>query len=169
VRATTLMCTRVPLRMVYVQGTLARRLAWEPGDKIMLVQVKTRPGKEPGRPYADLWSRPGYLVRRMHQIHVGLFWEECHRYDITPYGQKNTYAFCGSVDHHRGQTTVSGYEVRRQRPGKGLPESPGWGLYPILVGCSFGSDCAFNSARGRCMTRVGDAGRGREIIHAAAR
>jgi DNA-binding MarR family transcriptional regulator len=20
----------------------------------------------------------------MHQIHVGLFWEECHRYDITP-------------------------------------------------------------------------------------
>jgi hypothetical protein len=47
--------------------------------------------------------------------------------------------------------------VRRQRPGGGLPECLAWGLYPILVGCSFESDGAFKSARARCMTRVGDA------------
>ncbi|HYA72610.1 MAG TPA: MarR family transcriptional regulator [Roseiarcus sp.] len=46
--------------------------------------TKVRPGKEPGRPYADLWARPGYLARRMHQIHVGLFAEECRDFDITP-------------------------------------------------------------------------------------
>ncbi len=46
--------------------------------------TKLRPGKEPGRPYADLWARPGYLVRRAHQIHVGLFAEECRDFDITP-------------------------------------------------------------------------------------
>lgn len=27
--------------------------------------------------YDDLWDRPGYLVRRLHQIHLGLFAEEC--------------------------------------------------------------------------------------------
>ncbi|MGD0186958.1 MAG: MarR family transcriptional regulator [Roseiarcus sp.] len=47
-------------------------------------ETKTRSGKEPGRPYADLWGRPGFLVRRMHQIHVGLFAEECKNFDITP-------------------------------------------------------------------------------------
>jgi DNA-binding MarR family transcriptional regulator len=46
--------------------------------------TKVRPGKELGRPYADLWARPGYLARRMHQIHVGLFVEECRDFDITP-------------------------------------------------------------------------------------
>lgn len=50
----------------------------------MLAEAKVRPGKKPGRPYADLWSRPGFLVRRMHQIHIGLFAEECRNYDITP-------------------------------------------------------------------------------------
>jgi hypothetical protein len=59
--------------------------------------------------------------------------------------------------------------VRRQRPSKGLAECGAWGLYPILVGCSFESDRAFNSAGARCMTRVDDAGRDRQIIHAAAR
>ena len=47
-------------------------------------ETKTRSGKEPGRAYADLWGRPGFLVRRMHQIHVGLFAEECKNFDITP-------------------------------------------------------------------------------------
>lgn len=31
-----------------------------------------------------LWSRPGYLVRRLHQIHHALFFEECKEFDITP-------------------------------------------------------------------------------------
>jgi len=31
-----------------------------------------------------LWERPGFLVRRLHQIHVALFWEECSELNITP-------------------------------------------------------------------------------------
>ena len=43
-------------------------------------------------------------------------------------------------------------------PARWLPERRVWGFYPILVECSFESDCAFNSARARCMTGVDDAG-----------
>lgn len=32
----------------------------------------------------DLWNRPGYLVRRLHQIHVGLFAEEFANSGVTP-------------------------------------------------------------------------------------
>lgn len=31
-----------------------------------------------------LWSRPGFLVRRLHQIHVAMFFEECKSQSITP-------------------------------------------------------------------------------------
>jgi MarR family transcriptional regulator, lower aerobic nicotinate degradation pathway regulator len=31
-----------------------------------------------------LEQRPGYLIRRLHQIHVALFQEKCAAYDITP-------------------------------------------------------------------------------------
>ena len=31
-----------------------------------------------------LWRRPGYLVRRLHQIHSALFAVECAAFDITP-------------------------------------------------------------------------------------
>lgn len=31
-----------------------------------------------------LWSRPGFLVRRLHQIHVAIFFEECAGQNITP-------------------------------------------------------------------------------------
>jgi hypothetical protein len=34
-------------------------------------------------------------------------------------------------------------------PARWLPECRAWGLYPILVGCSFQSDGAFHSARAR--------------------
>ncbi|WP_172327934.1 MarR family winged helix-turn-helix transcriptional regulator [Mangrovicoccus sp. HB161399] len=33
--------------------------------------------------YDDLWGRPGYLVRRLHQIHMGLFAEACDGLDLT--------------------------------------------------------------------------------------
>jgi DNA-binding MarR family transcriptional regulator len=32
----------------------------------------------------SLWDRPGYLIRRLHQIHVAIFLEECAEYGITP-------------------------------------------------------------------------------------
>jgi DNA-binding MarR family transcriptional regulator len=31
-----------------------------------------------------LWSRPGYLVRRLNQIHYAMFFEECRNESITP-------------------------------------------------------------------------------------
>lgn len=35
-------------------------------------------------PYTDLWSRPGFLIRRLHQLHIAIFLEECGDYDVTP-------------------------------------------------------------------------------------
>ncbi|WP_323779625.1 MarR family winged helix-turn-helix transcriptional regulator [Leisingera sp.] len=33
--------------------------------------------------YEDLWDRPGYLVRRLHQVHIGLFTQACGELDLT--------------------------------------------------------------------------------------
>ena len=32
----------------------------------------------------DLYAKPGHLIRRAHQIVVGMFMEECATFDITP-------------------------------------------------------------------------------------
>jgi len=32
----------------------------------------------------DLAQRPGFLIRRLHQIHLALFAEECAGFDVTP-------------------------------------------------------------------------------------
>jgi DNA-binding MarR family transcriptional regulator len=32
----------------------------------------------------DLASRPGFLIRRLHQIHLALFAEECGTFNVTP-------------------------------------------------------------------------------------
>jgi DNA-binding MarR family transcriptional regulator len=46
------------------------------------------PGSAPSAgetgPLLPLRSRPGYLVRRLHQIHLALFLEECRAFNITP-------------------------------------------------------------------------------------
>ena len=48
----------------------------------------TKPGKlqsgEKLDRYESLWDRPGFLVRRLHQIHVAMFHEECGNFSITP-------------------------------------------------------------------------------------
>jgi DNA-binding MarR family transcriptional regulator len=31
-----------------------------------------------------LFARPGFLVRRLHQIHVAMFFEECKSHNVTP-------------------------------------------------------------------------------------
>ena len=42
-------------------------------------------GENPGGgSMTSLWDRPGYLVRRLHQIHVALFLDECAEFKITP-------------------------------------------------------------------------------------
>lgn len=36
------------------------------------------------RDFSNLWSRPGHLIRRLHQIHVAIFLEECEEFNLTP-------------------------------------------------------------------------------------
>jgi DNA-binding MarR family transcriptional regulator len=42
----------------------------------------------PRRPATDPWSvlaaRPGFLIRRLHQIHLALFADECAAFGVTP-------------------------------------------------------------------------------------
>lgn len=47
-----------------------------------------------------LWRRPGYLVRRLNQIHYALFQEECAGFDITPvqYGLLTTLSLHPDAD-----------------------------------------------------------------------
>jgi DNA-binding MarR family transcriptional regulator len=47
-----------------------------------------------------LWSRPGYLIRRLHQIHVALFLEECKPFRMTPvqYGLLTALVMHGELD-----------------------------------------------------------------------
>jgi DNA-binding MarR family transcriptional regulator len=49
-----------------------------------------------------LWGRPGYLLRRLHQIHYALFFEECAGYDITPvqYGLLTTLSLNPDLDQN---------------------------------------------------------------------
>lgn len=39
---------------------------------------------DPAPPAFDLAERPGFLIRRLHQIHVALFMAECAGFDVTP-------------------------------------------------------------------------------------
>ena len=57
----------------------------------------TLPAREPRLP---LWSRPGYLVRRLHQIHCALFLEECKLWRLTPvqYGLLTALSLRGELD-----------------------------------------------------------------------
>ena len=46
----------------------------------------------------DLAVRPGFLIRRLHQIHVALFIEECAAFDVTPV----QYSIMTAVQAHPG-------------------------------------------------------------------
>ncbi|MCW2244162.1 MarR family transcriptional regulator [Azospirillum canadense] len=52
--------------------------------------------------HMPLWARPGYLVRRLHQIHYALFFEECGDFDITPvqYGLLTSLAENPNIDQN---------------------------------------------------------------------
>lgn len=52
-----------------------------------------------------LWRRPGFLARRLHQIHSALFAEECAEHQVTPlmYSVLTALADLGPVD----QTTLA--------------------------------------------------------------
>ncbi len=51
-----------------------------------------------------LWNRPGYLVRRLNQIHYAVFYEECNTESITPvqYGILTALSVNPGID----QTTI---------------------------------------------------------------
>lgn len=51
-------------------------------------------------PRLPLWSRPGYLVRRLNQIHYALFAEECREFNVTPvqYGLLTALFIRGKLD-----------------------------------------------------------------------
>jgi DNA-binding MarR family transcriptional regulator len=59
------------------------------------------PAPPPGR--LPLWSRPGYLVRRLHQIHSAIFAEECKAFGITPV----QYGLMTALLHYPGCDQVS--------------------------------------------------------------
>lgn len=64
--------------------------------------------KKRGRKSRLSWpldQRPGFLIRRLHQIHVALFQEECAGFDITPlqYSLLTALAARGTAD----QTTLA--------------------------------------------------------------
>lgn len=47
-------------------------------------QTRPRPALKVLADRLPLWRRPGYLIRRLHQIHYALFFEECAAFGITP-------------------------------------------------------------------------------------
>lgn len=53
-------------------------------------------------PDMPLWARPGFLIRRLHQIHYALFFEECVAFDITPvqYGLLTTLSLNPDLDQN---------------------------------------------------------------------
>jgi MarR family transcriptional regulator, lower aerobic nicotinate degradation pathway regulator len=60
-------------------------------------------------PLVDVWhdnplqQRPGFLIRRLHQIHVALFMEECASQKITPV----QYSILSALDHMSGAEQIA--------------------------------------------------------------
>jgi DNA-binding MarR family transcriptional regulator len=64
--------------------------------------------KKAGQKSSNSWplgQRPGFLIRRLHQIHVALFQEKCAAFDLTPlqYSLLTALARRGTAD----QTTLA--------------------------------------------------------------
>jgi DNA-binding MarR family transcriptional regulator len=54
-----------------------------PIRRTVLRSVKKRRSKADHRPW-PLPQRPGFLIRRLHQVHVSLFQEACGKFEVTP-------------------------------------------------------------------------------------
>ncbi|KQP53369.1 MULTISPECIES: MarR family winged helix-turn-helix transcriptional regulator [unclassified Methylobacterium] len=73
-----------------------------------LAEADAAPSPEALQPLGTHWllpERPGFLIRRLHQIHVSLFSERCGAFRITPlqYSLLSLLAECGEAD----QTTLA--------------------------------------------------------------
>jgi DNA-binding MarR family transcriptional regulator len=78
-----------------------------------ILTLKKQPPTKPAKSEAKvemarvpLASRPGYLIRRLHQIHSAIFLEECQQFGITPvqYGLITTLLNNPGID----QVTLGG-------------------------------------------------------------
>jgi DNA-binding MarR family transcriptional regulator len=74
-----------------------------------------------------LWSRPGYLVRRLNQIHYALFFEECKEENITPvqYGiltvlSRNPWLDQTEIGYELGLDRTTSADVIKRLEEKGL-------------------------------------------------
>jgi DNA-binding MarR family transcriptional regulator len=65
-----------------------------------LARSDSRPPAHAEEPRLPLWSRPGFLLRRLNQIHYALFFEECREFNITPvqYGLLTALSIRGCLD-----------------------------------------------------------------------
>lgn len=90
---------------------------------------KTKNKSLKNRKFRELWNRPGYLIRRLHQIHMGLFAEECREDDVTPvqFGMLSVLASGVEMDQLSLSTSVgvdrvSGADVIKRLERRGLLE-----------------------------------------------
>ena len=54
------------------------------GGSTELSDVRKRRDRATAAGHTELWTRPGYLIRRAHQSHTAIFAEECKAFGITP-------------------------------------------------------------------------------------
>lgn len=76
---------------------------------------------------ALLSARPGYLVRRLNQIHGSLFFEECKQFNVTPvqYGMLTAISVLPGMDqttlaHELGLDRTNTADVLRRLEERGL-------------------------------------------------
>src|SRR5499427_8389702 len=95
------MATRMKPARKHVPRKRAQRLAGK--RKAHRRDAKKRPLRvDTVHSDMPLWGRPGYLLRRLHQIHYALFFEECAGFDITPvqYGLLTTLSLNPDLDQN---------------------------------------------------------------------
>ena len=61
-----------------------RDLSDAPPADVAVADPRPKPALKALADRLPLWRRPGYLIRRLHQIHYALFFEECAEFGITP-------------------------------------------------------------------------------------
>jgi DNA-binding MarR family transcriptional regulator len=54
------------------------------GRAALVVVPTADSGKQPSSPPHTIWDRPGYLIRRLHQIHIAMFIEQVADGQVTP-------------------------------------------------------------------------------------
>ncbi|WP_151445941.1 MarR family winged helix-turn-helix transcriptional regulator [Lacisediminimonas profundi] len=74
-----------------------------------------------------LSARPGYLVRRLNQIHYAIFFEECKQFNITPvqYGMLTALSVTPGIDqktlgHELGLDRTNTADVLKRLEDRGL-------------------------------------------------